>query len=80
MKLAMSQKLITKLADRHVERLEVATAAAEAPAEAADEAQRIVLEGASVEERLRATKELQVTLLTARGLHRFALVAPLRKG
>ena len=75
-KLAMSQKLIGKLAERHVERLEVATEGAEATAEPMDAAQRLVLDSASVEERLRATKELQVTLTTARGEHRFSLVAP----
>jgi len=75
-KLATSQSLIIKLADRHVERMEVQTKTLEdGPAvKDMDAAQKLLLDGASMEERLDATKELYVKLRTARNDHRFLLV------
>ncbi|CAK9098070.1 Hypothetical protein SCF082_LOCUS45993, partial [Durusdinium trenchii] len=75
-KLATSQKLIIKLADRHVEQIQVKTPPADeedAPKDL-DAAQKLLLEGASMEERLQVTKELHIKLRTARNDHRFLLV------
>lgn len=75
-KLATSQRLVAKLADRHVERLEVKTEThGSVPSvKEMDAAQKLLLDGASMEERLAVTKELQVKLRTARNEHSFFLV------
>lgn len=77
-KLATSQRLVARLADRHVERLEVKTERdgdGDGPSvKEMDAAQKLLLDGASMEERLAVTKELQVKLRTARNEHSFFLV------
>ncbi|CAJ1342614.1 unnamed protein product [Effrenium voratum] len=75
LKLTIAQKLITKLAARHVERLWVLpTAAGEAPK--VDGAEKLLLESASIEERLDATKELPLRIRTTTCEHSLVLVDP----